>query len=129
MTNRWLRLTWLAGAALLAQGCTETTVACAAPSIPSAVAVVVRDSLTGALLTDSAYGSVTGKGKTDSLLPGGPFNFGDSVLVGGKVVGRVTVEVRRPGYQPWVATQVKTRLSGGDCPGFLTKYLTARLQP
>ncbi len=128
MTRRWLRLTWLAGAALLGQGCTETTVACAAPAIPSAVAVVVRDSLTGALLTDSAYGAVTGKGRTDSLMHGPLLDLSDSVLVGGTIVGRVTVEIRRPGYQPWVDSTVKTRLSSGQCPDFITRVLTARMQ-
>jgi len=129
MHHRLARMLLLVGPLLLMQGCTETTVACAAPSVPSAVAVVVRDSITDALITDSAYGSVSGKGTTDSLYPGGPFNFGDSVLVGGTVVGKVTVEVRRPGYQPWTSPQVKTSLTGGQCPDFKTRYLTARMQP
>ncbi len=129
MRHGILRGLALAGPLLLTQGCTGTEVLCAAPSIPSAVAVVVRDSVTGALLTDSAYGAVTGKGQTDSLYHGGPFSFGDSVLVGGTVVGTVTVEARGSGYQPSVDSTVKTRLSGGDCPDFVTKHLTARMQP
>jgi hypothetical protein len=108
-------------------GCVDSQVACS-PTIPAAVAVVVRDSVTDSLVVDSAKGIVVGMGIADSLFRGPALQFGDSVLMGGRQVGRVYIQIDRPGFQQWVATRVQTRLSGGECPSFITTVLTARMQ-
>ena len=112
---------------LCSNACTQDAVLCS-PLIPSAVAVVVRDSVTDSLVADSARGAVVAQGRSDSLVRGPVLQFGDSVLVGGTQIGSVTVQVERSGYQPWSRGGVHTRLSGGQCPNFVTKVLTARLQ-
>ena len=53
----------------------------------------------------------------------------DSLLVGGSTVGLVEVRVEHPDYQPWVAANVETRLTQGECPAWEAQLLTARLQP
>ncbi len=115
-------------AALSAASCTTDGDVFCAPQIPAAVAVVVRDSLTDSLVVDSATGTVIGNGRVDSLMRGPVLQFGDSALIGGTQVGLVVVQVEHPGYQPWVATGVRTRLSGGECPHLITAVLTARMQ-
>jgi hypothetical protein len=107
--------------------CSLDTVNCS-PSIASAVAVVVRDSLTDSLVVDSALGIVIGAAGPDTMFRGPILQFGDSVLVGGTQAGVVSVQVQRPGYQTWLVNGVHTRLSGGDCPAFITTVLTARMQ-
>jgi len=113
--------------AVVLTACAEDQILCA-PVIPAAVAVVVRDSLTNALIADSAGGIVVGAGVAESLVRGPVLQFGDSALVGGSEEGLVFVQVERPGFRPWTATRVQTRLSGGQCPTFVTKVLSARLQ-
>ena len=107
--------------------CSEDHVLCA-PLFPAAVAVAVRDSVTAALLVDSAKGVVIGLGRTDTMVRGPALQFGDSVLIGGTQVGPVNVQVERPGFQPWLRTGVQTRLSGGQCPNYITRVLPARMQ-
>lgn len=121
------RLPLLLLAALGTASCASGDVFCS-PQIPAAVAVVVRDSLNDSLVVDSAAGAVIGNGTMDSLVRGPVLQFGDSALIGGTQVGLVVVQVEHPGYQPWVATGVRTRLSGGQCPHLITAVLTARLQ-
>jgi hypothetical protein len=52
----------------------------------------------------------------------------DTLLVGGITEGLVDVHVEHPGYLGWSATNVQTRLGGGDCPDWETQELVARLQ-
>jgi hypothetical protein len=62
------------------------------------------------------------------MIRGPALQFGDSVLIGGTQVGQIDVQVDRPGYQRWLRTGVQTRLSGGQCPNYVTQMLTARMQ-
>ncbi len=113
--------------ALVLASCNTGPVECGL-SIPDAVSVIVRDSVTGILVADGASGVVILDAHTDSLLPGRLYGLGDSVLIGGTRVGGVTVRVERPGYQIWSQSGVQTHLSTTVCPAFVTVALTARLQ-
>jgi hypothetical protein len=75
------------------------------------VAVVVRDSVADALITDGAGGIVVGAGVAESLYRGPALMLGDSVLIGGSIPGLVFVQVEHSGYQPRTASRVRTRLS------------------
>lgn len=107
--------------------CVEQPVVCA-PLYPAAVAVVVRDSISGTLLTDSAQGFVVHGELIDPMVQGPALQFGDSVLIGGSQAGIVEVHVVRIGYQPWTRGGVAASLSGDPCPVFATQVLTAWLQ-
>jgi hypothetical protein len=110
--------------------CSDETIICA-PLPPWAVAVDVRDSLTGALVVSEASGAVFLAGVlNDSLRRERLFHLSpDTLLVGGVTEGRVEVRVEHPGYLPWVAEEVQTHLSEGDCPDWETQQLVARMQP
>ena len=110
-------------------GCSDDQVLCA--PLPSwAVAVDVRDSVTGALLVSGASGAVFLAGVLDdSLRRERLFHLSsDTLLAGGVTEGRVEVRVVHPGYLPWVAADVQTHLSEGECPHWETQELVARLQ-
>jgi hypothetical protein len=109
--------------------CSESQVIC--PPLPHwAVAVDVRDSVTGALLVSEATGAVFLAGVLDdSLRRERLFHLSsDTLLVGGRTEGRVEVRVAHPGYLPWVAPDVQTHLSEGQGPDWETQQLVARLQ-
>jgi hypothetical protein len=110
-------------------GCRENHILCA-PLANWAVAVDVRDSLTDALLVSKARGAVFLAGvPDDSLRPTLLFHLSsDTLLVGGVTEGRVEVRVVHPGYLPWIAQDVQTRLTEGECPDWQTQKLVARLQ-
>jgi hypothetical protein len=110
-------------------GCSEDQVLCA-PLPPWAVAVDVRDSTTGALMVSAASGAVLLAGVVDdSLRRDRLFHLSsDTLLVGGMTEGQVEVRVVHPDYLPWVAEDVQTRLSEGECPTWETQQLVARLQ-
>ena len=114
----------------LVVGCGADAVLCA-PLPPWAVAVSVRDSATDLSLVSQARGAVFLKGTLDdSLRPDRLLHLSpDSVLIGGTSVGLVEVRVEYPEYQPWIAKNVETRLSRGECSAWNTQVLTARLQP
>ena len=124
MASRYL-LVWAAG---MLAGCGSEDVLC--PPLPDwAVAVDVRDSVTNARLLTGARGAVHASTRVDSLRPDRISLFPDSILVGGTVEGFVEVRVEHPGYQPWAASGVRTRLEGSPCATWDTQALTARLQP
>jgi hypothetical protein len=65
----------------------------------------------------------------DSLRPDLLFHLSsDTLLIGGISEGRVEVRVQHPGYLPWVARGVQTRLDRGECSDWVTQELVARLQ-
>ena len=91
----------------------------AVPSI--AVEVTVRDSLSGAVLADSAFGTAATSTYQDSLR-----QVSDSVLLGGNQLGNYTVTVHRPAYADWVKSGVRvTRTS--ECGSVIPVELEARL--
>jgi hypothetical protein len=110
-------------------GCSDDQVLCA-PLPPWAVAVDVRDSVTGAVLVSETSGAVfLGGVLDDSLRPERLLHLSsDTLLVGGVTEGRVEVRVTHPGYLPWIAPEVQTQLSEGQCPDWETQQLVARLQ-
>ena len=111
-------------------GCGEGDILCA-PSPNRAVAVDVRDSVTNSLLSSTARGAVfVGAVLDDSLRPDRvPSLSSDTLLIGGMTEGLVEVRVQHPGYLPWVASDVQTRLDGGGvCAHWETEELVARLQ-
>ena len=111
-------------------GCGGAQTGCP-PVLPRAVAVDVRDSVTGASLVTGARGAVfAGGALDDSLRPERLADLApDSLLVGGWSVGRLQVRVEHVGYQPWLATNVQTRSRNEYCAGWDTQILVARLQP
>jgi hypothetical protein len=115
-------------AAASASACSDEQNVQCAPLSPAAVAVIVRDSITANLLVDSARGLLMTPTQTDSLRRGPALQFGDSVLIGGSQVGVVTLRIERTGYQPWLKSDIQTRLAGSPCPTFVTQLVTARLQ-
>jgi hypothetical protein len=100
-----------------------------APLPPWAVAVDARDSVTNAPLIGGSSGSVQLADTTDVLSATILYPYTDSALVGGYHEGIVEVRVERSGYATWVATGVRTRLVGDQCPQWETQNLMARLQP
>jgi hypothetical protein len=110
-------------------GCGENDVLCA-PLANWAVAVDVRDSVTDALVVSEARGAVFLAGVLDdSLRPDLLFHLSpDTLLIGGSAEGRVEARVQHPAYLPWVARDVQTRLTQGECPDWQTQKLVARLQ-
>jgi hypothetical protein len=123
----WRVLAVVCGSTIGLVGCGGSEIVCA-PLPPWAVAVDVRDSVTDAPLVDGARGAVHLDGHIDSLRPQPIYLFPDTVLVGGESEGIVEVRVERPGYAPWIAAGVRTRLVGSPCAGWDTQALTARLQ-
>jgi hypothetical protein len=115
---------------VLTAACNDDDQVICAPLPPWAVAVEVRDSVTGVLLATGTRGAVfLGGVLDDSLRPERLFHLSsDTLLVGGVTEGRVEVRVERAGYLTWVAGDVQTRLSEGDCPDWETQQLVARLQ-
>jgi hypothetical protein len=109
-------------------GCGENDVLCA-PLPNWAVAVDVRDSVTDSLLVSKAKGAVFLAGVLDdSLRPELRFHLSsDTLLIVGITEGRVEVRVQHPGYVPWVARDVQTRLDRGECTDWVTQELVARL--
>ena len=98
--------------------------------VKPAIVVEIMD-LTGAPLADNARGAVHDGTYVDSLTPYG--------FLGGRLPtpmrsrraaderrGRYRVEVRHPGYQTWVATDIV--VTAGPCH-VQTRTLTARLAP
>jgi hypothetical protein len=110
-------------------GCSDSQVICA-PLPPWAVAVDVRDSVTDAHLVSEARGAVFVAGALDDSLRRERLLHlsSDTLLVGGTTEGLVEVRIESPGYLPWTAPDVRTRLSGGDCSNWETQQLVARLQ-
>lgn len=91
----------------------------APPSI--AIEVTVRDSVSGAVLADSAFGTVVTPTYQDSLRP-----INDSLLRGGTQLGTYSVTVHRPSYADWVKSGVRvTRTS--ECGNVVPVELQARL--
>jgi hypothetical protein len=123
------RLALCTACLIMLVGCRDDQALCA-PLPPWAVAVDVRDSLTGALLVSGASGAVFLAGVLDdSLRRERLFHLSsDTLLVGGVTEGRVEVRVAHPSYLPWVAPDVQTHLSEGECPNWETQHLVARLQ-
>jgi hypothetical protein len=110
-------------------GCSDDQVLC--PPLPNwAVAVDVRDSVTGALLASGASGAVFLAGILDDSLRRDHLIHlsSDTLLVGGVTEGRVEVRIAHLGYLPWVDPDVQTHLSEGRCPDWETQQLMARLQ-
>jgi len=127
MHRSFLALTACLAAASVAACSDDQSVLCA-PLAPAGVAVIVRDSITGALLVDSAQGVVITPTHTDSLRRGPALQFGDSVLLGGSQVGSVSIRIERAGYQTWSRSGLQTHLAGNPCPTFVTQVVTARMQ-
>jgi len=75
---------------------------CAAPR-SIAIELVVRDSVSGVYLADSATGTVTAMTYQDSLHH---FGFADSLLWGGDQLGTYALLVQRPGYRDWTKSGV-----------------------
>jgi len=86
-----------------------------------AIEVTVRDSVSGAVLADSAFGTVVTPTYQDSLR-----QLNDSVLRGGTQLGTYTVTVRRPSYADWIESGVRVSKTG-DCGNVLPAELEARL--
>ena len=127
----------ICAACLVASACADPAgVVSCAPLGPGAIAVTVRDSVTGAIVADSAHGAAAGVADlgmyslavADSLIRASWYPFADSVLYGGMHVGVFEVRIDRPGYQTWRAAGVRTRTAGTPCAGWVTQSLTARLQ-
>jgi hypothetical protein len=95
---------------------------------PKAVAVDVREAVTNRSLAAGASGLAQTAIDTYSLSLGRSALFPDSVLVGGLTNGIYEVRVQRPGYQPWVQTNVDVQVTGYPCPELVTQALTAELQ-
>jgi hypothetical protein len=116
---------WVAGLV----GCSGGKILCA-PLPPWAIAVEVRDSVTGARLTSGAKGAVFLAQTLDDSLRAEwlPHLSSDTLLVGGMTEGLVEVRIEHAGYLGWSATDVQTRLGEGDCPNWETQELVARLQ-
>ena len=110
----------IAGAACSSSHTTSPTF-CAAPN-SIAIEVAVHDSISGALLTDSASGMVANPSAQDLLrhIPG------DTVLFGGNQVGIYTVSVHHPAYADWDTSGVIVSQTG-PCGNVLPVNLTARL--
>lgn len=110
--------------------CGDSDVLCA-PLPNWAVVVDVRDSVTNSPLASAARGAVFLAGVLDdSLRPDLLIHLSsDTLLVGGVTEGSVEVRVQHPGYVPWVARDVQTRLDrSGECSDWMTQQLVARLQ-
>ncbi len=86
-----------------------------------AVEVTVRDSLSGAVLADSAFGTAATPTYQDSLR-----HVSDSVLLGGNQLGNYTVTVHRPAYADWVKSGVRVARAG-ECGNVIPVQLEARL--
>jgi hypothetical protein len=116
---------WLTGTI----GCSDSQVICA-PLPPWAVAVDVRDSVTDAPLVSEARGAVFVAGTLDDSLRRERLLHlsADTLLIGGMTEGLVEVRIERAGYLAWTDPDVRTRLTGGDCPDWETQELVARLQ-
>lgn len=104
--------------------------ACSSSSAPTgrctaaqsiAVEVTVRDSLSGAALADSAFGTAATPTYHDSLR-----HVSDSVLLGGNQLGNYTVTVHRPAYADWVKSGVRVTRTG-ECGNVMPVDLEARL--
>jgi hypothetical protein len=117
-------------AALCATACfgheisnTVTPVGVCTATVPIAVAVAVRDSVSGRALADSASGTVRLGTVADTLL------HEDSItLYGGRQIGTYDVEILRPGYRPWSRLGVAANQTG-MCGNVVTVALIAQLQP
>jgi hypothetical protein len=89
---------------------------------PIAVAVTVRDSVSGRALADSAMGTAQLGTVTDTLM------HADSLtLWGGRQTGIYDVAVQRPGYRTWARHAVAVTQTG-TCGNPVTVKLTAALQ-
>src|SRR5574340_764454 len=75
---------------------------CTAPR-SIAVVLLVRDSLSGTGVADSAKGTVVATNYQDSLHH---FGSSDSLLWGGEQLGTYTVTVQRPAYATWTKADV-----------------------
>lgn len=91
----------------------------AVPSI--AIEVTVRDSVSGAVLADSAFGTVVTPNYQDSLR-----QINDSLLRGGNQLGTYAVTVHRPSYADWVTSGVRVNRTG-ECGNVIPAELEARL--
>ena len=115
----------VAGAFLVIAGsaCSSSTAPkgfCTAP--PSiAIEVNVRDSVSGAVLADSAFGTVVTPTYQDSLR-----QINDSLLRGGTQLGTYSVTVHRPSYADWVKSGVRVARTG-ECGNVIPAELEARL--
>jgi hypothetical protein len=88
---------------------------------PIALAITVRDSISGRALADSASGSFRVDAITDTLM-----RYDSLTLIGGPIVGSYDVTVQRPGYRTWTAfgiSATQTRECGGVAPVKLTAPL------
>jgi hypothetical protein len=96
------------------------------PTPPIGIAVVVRDSLNGLLLTGGASGVLQAGAKQELMRRGTRGDGGDTVLIGG-YAGPYTVRVEHPGYRTWVRSELRARLTSGVCAGIETTVVTARM--
>lgn len=114
----------LTGVAALA-GCDLAPVDCS-PLPAIGIAVVVRDSVDGRLLTEGASGVLLAGTFREPMRRGTRGDGGDSVLIGG-TGGPYTLRVDHPGYSTWVGRELRGRLTGGICGGIETTIVTARM--
>jgi hypothetical protein len=103
--------------------------ACSATEL--AIAVTVRDSVSGRPVADGASG--TWQNTTDTLSNAMAidtlFHLDSlTLLVGGSGLGTYDVTVTRAGYRPWTRTGVQVNQTGGPCRSIVTVNLTAALQ-
>jgi hypothetical protein len=96
------------------------------PTPPIGIAVVVRDSLDGLLLTGGASGVLLASTNREPMRRGTRGDGGDTVLIGG-YGGPYTLRVDQPGYSTWVGTGLRARLTRGTCAGIETTVVTARM--
>ena len=96
--------------------------------LPGSVAIVPRDSVSGALLSDSAQGVAVSVSRTEALRRGPQGIYGDSVLIGGSGRGPFNVQITRPGYRPWETPTVTARFVEAECSYYVPTVITARMQ-
>lgn len=121
----------VAGALLLAAGCSNPTGYACPAVVNHGIEVEVLDAATGASVARGATGVVTDGAYTDSLRPVAFRGLppADTVTTLGAALGRAgvyTVRVQRPGYAPFERTGVRVVLN--EC-GVVTTRLVARLTP
>lgn len=93
--------------------------------------ISVVDSVTGLPAAEGAAGRIWRDGTVvDSLrtMPVHPDSL-PRLMSSWVGTGTFTVTISKPGYHDWVATNVRVRRSGGECPGIRTVELEARLAP
>ncbi|MFI5310359.1 MAG: hypothetical protein ACHQQ3_03935 [Gemmatimonadales bacterium] len=89
---------------------------------PVAIEVIVRDSVSGRALADSASGTLRAGTVTDTLV-----RRDSLTLFGGRQVGIYDISIQRPGYRGWTRLGVASTQTG-VCGGVTPVTVSARLQ-